>query len=206
MKCLSKNGLIVDNKICEKGEMMSLKSTSIVRMGNIRFRFSTSGLPTPKSSDSAAEAVAEYQKPKEKEKKEKERSYLSYVGEAFEALSHNRAAHNGFLQREIVDWIVKNNSDYFTDPKRKLNLNQGVYITLNKFYVKGPDPGGDDKKRKNKWLGLKDDRVSGTQRNVDDYDDEDEDDDDNVDDDDEDDDEDGASSQVSSRKRNFTQI
>ena len=61
----------------------------------------------------------------------------------------------GVYQREIVDWIAAN-YDGFSEQHRRQNLTQGVYITLNKFYVKMPDPdAGDTLPKKNRWLPKK---------------------------------------------------
>jgi hypothetical protein len=58
----------------------------------------------------------------------------------------------GVYQREIVDWIAAN-YDGFSETHRRQNLTQGVYIALNKFYVKMPDPdAGDTLPKKNRWL------------------------------------------------------
>jgi hypothetical protein len=82
-------------------------------------------------------------------------------------------SETGVYQREITDWIAAN-YDGFSEPPRRANLNQGVYTTLKRSFVKMPSDGGDDKQKKNKWLPKW--ALSGSNISPDDDDDENEDD------------------------------
>ncbi len=55
---------------------------------------------------------------------------------------------NGMLQKEVVNWIAEN-YEGFNDPIRRQNLNQGVYMTLTKFFARAT---GNDKLKKNRWI------------------------------------------------------
>jgi hypothetical protein len=54
------------------------------------------------------------------------------------------------VQRDIVTWII-DNFDGFREPSKRQNLNQGVYMTLTKFYDKVLYQGDDEKLKKNHW-------------------------------------------------------
>ena len=77
-------------------------------------------------------------------------SYYDLVAYAFKSgLLDEETRNIGLYQREIVDWIVQN-FDGFTETVKKQNLNQGVYMTLSKFYLKLSQDDG-----RNRWLPRK---------------------------------------------------
>ena len=77
-------------------------------------------------------------------------SYYDLVDYAFKSgLLDDETKNIGLYQREIVDWIV-NNVDGYSETVKKQNLNQGVYMTLSKFYLKLSQEDG-----RNRWLPRK---------------------------------------------------
>lgn len=95
-------------------------------------------------------------------------SYYDLVDYAFKSgLLDDETRNIGLYQREIVDWIV-NNIDGYSETVKKQNLNQGVYMTLSKFYLKLSQEDG-----RNRWLPRKRQAESETTDGVmDDEDDE----------------------------------
>lgn len=86
-------------------------------------------------------------------------SYFELVTYAFKSGLLEGQEESGLQQRDIVDWILAN-FEGFSEPNKKQNLNQGVYMTLTKFYSKVPQSEA-DKMKKNRWLPLKTDNADG---------------------------------------------
>ena len=115
--------------------------------------------------------------------------YVVLVSYAFKSGLQDTIPYKGLHQREIVEWIASN-FDGFSEPHKKLNLSQGVYMTLTKFYSRVPEVEGDDKKKKNRWLPKVIETRNNTEENDNNDEEEEDEDEEEDDDDDEEDDED----------------
>lgn len=138
--------MVVDRKIYKKHEIAQLTLRSSIRMGSVKVvfvpangsgtvgNFETELKPQHKSSHNSANKY----------------SYYDLVDYAFKSgLLDGDTRNIGLYQREVVDWIV-NNVDGYSETIKKQNLNQGVYMTLSKFYLKLSQEDG-----RNRWLPKK---------------------------------------------------
>lgn len=130
LECLSKNGCTVDGKNFGANEVATIQSKSALRLGSARFYFL---LPVKKP-----------EQVKEAYNKGPNGQVLSYSDmlEAAYQSSNLDLSGGGATQREIIDWILVNFPTFMEDNKRQ-NLQQGIYVALNKYYDRVTQPPGE---------------------------------------------------------------
>eukprot|EP00607_Mallomonas_marina_P008992 CAMPEP_0182417704 /NCGR_PEP_ID=MMETSP1167-20130531/2138_1 /TAXON_ID=2988 /ORGANISM="Mallomonas Sp, Strain CCMP3275" /LENGTH=234 /DNA_ID=CAMNT_0024591425 /DNA_START=76 /DNA_END=780 /DNA_ORIENTATION=+ len=145
LQCLSKNGIVVDGKSYALNEEADIKSRSAIRLGVARFYFLLPKKETEKIKESPKSSV----------------QYLTYAAmleSAYQTsdLDLNESSTTGATQREIIDWIITTYPN-FSEDNKKQNLQQGIYVALNKYYYRLESKG---EKSKIRWRKKTDDEFA----------------------------------------------
>jgi len=136
LQCLSKNGVIVDGRSYALNETAVIKSRSAIRLGAARLYFLLPKKETENVKESSKCSV----------------QYLTYADmleSAYQTseLNLNETSTTGATQREIIDWILMTYPN-FSEDNKKQNLQQGIYVALNKYYYRIESKG---EKSKIRW-------------------------------------------------------